>query len=164
MLSGAQPISHDTSMWLGWFRRYSGAYYPCVWFDGCIFWHCLLSHCHPFQSLAFEAEVAAKYGWDDVYAGRPVGASWMKARGKHVNNLCTPVTTHFPSHHMPDSFAFLVLMLRLPTHLLIKVLWTTSGHGTGWSGAKMGILGSSPKMVPGFKLSSVLLQLCARKW
>jgi hypothetical protein len=28
----------------------------------------------------------------------------------------------------------------------------------------MGILGSSPKMVPGFKLSSVLLQLCARKW
>lgn len=34
------------------------------------------AHAPPIRR-AFEAEVAAKYGWEDVYAGKPIGASWM---------------------------------------------------------------------------------------
>lgn len=39
---------------------------------------CIVDSAHaPLIRGAFEAEVANKYGWEDAYSGKPIGASWM---------------------------------------------------------------------------------------
>lgn len=35
---------------------------------------------NPCALFYAEGEVCAKYGWEDVYSGKPIGAAWHKAR------------------------------------------------------------------------------------